>query len=173
MRKYFTISGVRLVGMKTYCLLLFSIVALLGVVSCEKYNKIQYPLERFNYDSGENTFTFDAPDFISRVHFHTWEGDEDLYEKPGQEGVKKGHVFVNGAPTNLHGEGTWYSVDTTIDTPPQLIVKMQANTGENPRHIRLYVVLCRRDSWGRDDFRFHGNTYEFLLSQAAGGSTEN
>ena len=37
MRKYFIIPGVRLVGMKTYCLLLFSIVALLGVVSCEKY----------------------------------------------------------------------------------------------------------------------------------------
>ena len=108
MRKYFIIpGGVRLVGMKTYCLLLFSIVALLGVVSCEKYNKIQYPLERFSYDSGENTFTFDAPDFISRVYFQTWEGDEDLYEKPGQEGVKREHVSVNGAPTNLHGEGSW------------------------------------------------------------------
>ena len=37
MRRYFTISWVLLVAMKTYCLLLFSIVALLGFVSCEKY----------------------------------------------------------------------------------------------------------------------------------------
>ena len=158
--------------MKKFRFLLFSIVAFLGVVSCEKYyGDVVYPLERFSYDSGENTFTFDASANIRNVSIFTWEGAEDLYDKPGREGVK--HIFVLGAPRNLQSEGTWFSVDSTIDTPPQLIVKMQANTGENPRHIRLYVDLCGRDSWGIQHCRNCSNTYEFLLSQAAGENTEN
>ena len=142
------------------CLILFCCLWFVHSCSAE-YTVLEYLPLTVDYGPEEQVFSLDLENSIWRIDTIYWEGGKDMSEAVNDVQYE---CLSLGRSEDRHYVGPWFSVDVTHE-PLKLMVELERNPEEMPRHIELYVKMRRKDIFGKETSAL-GLGYHIFINQS-------